>query len=189
MSGPAREISIIRVFDAPRLKVWQYWTDPEYLKRWFGPVNYTTPYYSVDLRVGGKYLNCMRSPEGKDYWGTGTYLEIVEGKHLVSTDAFADKDGNIVPPSTYGMEGDWPADAKIDLTFEEVGEKTRLTLRHINVPPGDAGDQTEQSWKEILDRLAEFTEINKGGSYGIWTGNRSGYRSNRVTGTDDRTGF
>ena len=57
------EISITRVYDAPRELLWKAWTDPEQLKRWWGPKAFTTPVSTIDLRVGGKYLSCMRGPD------------------------------------------------------------------------------------------------------------------------------
>ena len=56
---PTLEITITRVFDAPRELVWKAWTEPEHFMRWWGPKGYTAPVYKVDLRVGGKYLYCM----------------------------------------------------------------------------------------------------------------------------------
>ena len=58
---------ITGIFDAPRELVWKAWTDPERLMRWWGPKNFTSPVSKIDLRVGGTYLNCMRSLEGKDF--------------------------------------------------------------------------------------------------------------------------
>lgn len=55
-----RDIVITRVFDAPRELVWKAWTDPEHLMRWWGPKEFTSPACKVDLRVGGKYVFCMR---------------------------------------------------------------------------------------------------------------------------------
>ncbi len=100
------DIIITRMFDAPREIVWKAWTDPELTKRWWGPKNFTAPVIRIDLRVGGKYLNCMRGPDGKDYWSTGIYREIVPRERLVMTDSFADEKGNVVPASYYGMTGD-----------------------------------------------------------------------------------
>ena len=65
-----QEIVITRIFDAPRELVWKAWTAPEHFKRWWGPKDYTCPFCQMDLRVGGKYLNCLRSPEGQDFWST-----------------------------------------------------------------------------------------------------------------------
>lgn len=103
-----KESAITRVFDAPREKAWKAWTDPEGVKKRWGPKNFTAPHISIDLRVGGAYLYCMRSPDGKDYWSTGVYREIVPLERLVLTDSFADEKGNVVPASHYGMPGDWP---------------------------------------------------------------------------------
>ena len=81
-SSPDKEsgdqvVVITRVFDAPRELVWRAWTECERLMRWWGPKGFTTPFCKIDLRAGGVYRNSMRSPEGKDYWSTGTYREIV----------------------------------------------------------------------------------------------------------------
>ncbi|HEX9808116.1 MAG TPA: SRPBCC domain-containing protein, partial [Alphaproteobacteria bacterium] len=56
----SREITITRVFDAPRELVWKAWTEPETFKQWWGPKGYTTPSCRIDFRVGGVYLACMR---------------------------------------------------------------------------------------------------------------------------------
>ena len=57
--------------------------------------------------MGGKFLYCMRSPEGKDYWDTGVYREIVWLERIVFTDSFADQKGNVVPATQYGMSADF----------------------------------------------------------------------------------
>jgi uncharacterized protein YndB with AHSA1/START domain len=72
-----KELIITRIFDAPRELVWKAWTEPEQLMRWWGPKSFTSPVCKIDLRVGGVYLYCMRSPEGQDYWNTGVYKEII----------------------------------------------------------------------------------------------------------------
>jgi len=151
-----QELIITRIFDAPRELVWKAWTDPERVKRWWGPKNFTAPVSKIDLRVGGTYLNCMRSPEGKDYWSTGVYREIVEPSLLVCTDSFADEKGKVVPASHYGMEGDWPLELRISVTFEETGDKTTMTLRHEGIPAGQMSELTETGWNESFDKLAEY---------------------------------
>ncbi|MGA7105198.1 MAG: SRPBCC domain-containing protein [Candidatus Deferrimicrobiaceae bacterium] len=59
-----------------RDQVFKTWTKPERLLRWWGPKDFTSPVCRIDLRPGGVFINCMRSPEGKDYWSQGVYLEI-----------------------------------------------------------------------------------------------------------------
>lgn len=148
------EIEITRIFDAPRELVWKTWTEPERVKRWWGPKNFTAPVCKIDLRAGGSYLSCMRSPEGQDYWSTGVYREIVEPERIVCTDSFADEKGNVVPASHYGMSEDWPLELLVTVTFEEHEGKTKFTLRHVGVP-SDMHDMCEAGWNESFDKLAQ----------------------------------
>jgi len=154
------ELTITRVFDAPREKVWKAWTDPEEVKKWWGPKYFTAPVSKIDLRVGGKYLSCMRGPDGKDYWSTGVYREIVPLERLVVTDSFADEKGNVVPASHYGMAGDFPLELLVTVTFEELGSKTKMVLRHEGIPEGIMREMTETGWSESFDKLAEHIVTN-----------------------------
>lgn len=151
----AKELVITRMFDAPRELVWKAWTDPNHVMRWWGPKNFTSPFCTIDLRVGGKYLFCMRSPEGQEFWSAGVYKEIVPPERLVWTDNFADKEGNVVPASAVGMPGDWPDELLVTLTFEDLGRKTKMTLVHEGLPAGEMTDMTSAGWNESLDKLAE----------------------------------
>ncbi|MEK6744199.1 MAG: SRPBCC domain-containing protein [Nitrospirota bacterium] len=151
-----KELVISRVFNAPREQVWKAWTEPEQMKRWWGPKGFTAPASTIDLRVGGKYLSSMRSPEGQEFWSTGVYREIVPLSRIVCTDSFADANGNVVPASHYGMEGGWPLELQITVTFEDIGGKTIMNLRHAGVPAGQMRDLCETGWKESFDKLAEI---------------------------------
>jgi len=102
---------------------------------WWGPKGFTSPVSKIDLRVGGEYLNCMRSPDGKDFWSKGLFREIVLTERLVMTDSFADEKGNIVPASYYGMSKNFPLELQITVIFEEHNDrngKTKLTWRLRN---------------------------------------------------------
>lgn len=149
------ELTITRVFDAPRERAWKAWTETGLLKKWWGPKNFTAPVSEIDLRVGGRYLACMRGPDGKDYWSTGVYREIVPVERLVLTDSFADEKGNVVPASHYGMTGDWPLELLVTVTFEELAGKTKMILRHKGIPAGMLRELTEAGWSESFDKLAE----------------------------------
>jgi uncharacterized protein YndB with AHSA1/START domain len=150
-----QEIVITRIFDASRDLVWRAWTEPEHFKRWWGPKDYTCPFCEMDFRVGGKYLNCMRSPEGRDYWSTGVYLEIIPVERLVFTDCFADEQGNVVSATYYGLSTDFPLEMLVTVTLEEWEGKTKLTLKHTNLPAGGEGEGAQQGWSESFDKLAE----------------------------------
>jgi len=147
-----RDLTITRIFDAPLERVWQAWTDPEQLKRWWGPQDFTAPVIQLDLRVGGKYLFCMRGPDGKDYWSTGTIQEIVPLERLVFTDSFADEKGNIVPASYYGMSN-IPEVLKVTVTFERLPGKTKMTLVHAGFPPSEDREMAGLGWNQSFDKM------------------------------------
>jgi uncharacterized protein YndB with AHSA1/START domain len=151
-----QEIVITHIFDAPRELVWKYWTEPAYFMRWWGPEGFITLVSRIDFHVGGTYLNCMRSPEGENYWSTGVYREIIEPERIVYTDSFSDAEGNVVSASYYEMSGDWPLELLVTVIFKEYeGEKTKLTLKHAGIPAGEDRDSTEVGWNESLDKLVE----------------------------------
>jgi uncharacterized protein YndB with AHSA1/START domain len=149
-----RQLVITRTFDAPRELAWKAWTDPEKVMQWWGPRDFTSPACRIDLRVGGKYVFCMRSPDGQDYWSTGTYREILQPERLVYTDSFADEQGNPVPASHYNMPGEWAEEMLVTVTLEEQQGKTTLTLRHTGLPAGEMEAMTGTGWNESFDKLA-----------------------------------
>ncbi len=153
------EITMIyttQIFNAPLSKVWKAWTEPERVMKWWGPEDYTAPVVKIDLKVGGSYITNMRSPEGEDIWNTGVYKEIVPMKRIVSTDSFADSDGNVVSASHYGMDKDWPLEMNVTVMFEEVDGKTKLTLQHQGFPDRKNRDLAETGWKESFNKLAKY---------------------------------
>jgi uncharacterized protein YndB with AHSA1/START domain len=157
--APATEESVLvveRVFDAPRELVWKAWTEPEAVMRWWGPKGFTSPACQIDLRVGGRYLWCMRSREGQEYWSTGVYRELVQPERLVCTNSFADAEGNPVPASHYGIPEDFPEETLTTLTFEELGGKTKLTLRTEGMPAGEAQANANTGWNQAFDKLAAY---------------------------------
>ena len=151
-SALQNEIVINRVFDLPIGKVWQAWTDAEQFKKWWGPKDFTCPSSKMDASVGGKYLSCMRGPDGKEYWSTGEVKELIPERKLVVTDSFSDENGNIKSASEYGMPGDWPKELLITVYFEEADGATKLKLRHQGVPD-EMREECIKGWNESLDKL------------------------------------
>jgi uncharacterized protein YndB with AHSA1/START domain len=93
-----KDLVLERIFDAPVERVWQAWTDPVEVSKWWGPRGFASPDNKIDLRVGGKYTFSMQAGseeyvkqvgDGIMYDG-GVYKEIVEHKKLVFTDNFTD---------------------------------------------------------------------------------------------------
>jgi uncharacterized protein YndB with AHSA1/START domain len=140
-------ITVSREFDAPREVVFRAWTDPEQLRRWWGPHGCSIPFCEVDLRPGGSFRLCMRM--GQDIWVRGTYLEVRPPERLVFTDSFTDSEGTPVPASRYGLPADTPSETTVTVAFEIAGTRTRVIVRHEGIPVMAAG-----GWAESLERLA-----------------------------------
>jgi uncharacterized protein YndB with AHSA1/START domain len=148
-------VVITRVFDAPPEMVFREWTDPECLKAWWGPNGFTTPLCKIDLRPGGVFHNCMRSPEGQDYCSKGIYREIVPPEKIVCSDYFVDENGKQVPATYYGMSSTWPIETLVTVTFSETEGRTQVTLKHdVGPVPETERELCEQGWSESLDKLA-----------------------------------
>lgn len=152
-----QDLVIERVFDAPRDLVWEAWTEPQQFAKWFGPHDYTIPSVEIDLRVGGKMLFAMRSPEGQDVWSLGVFREVEPPSRLVYDDSFADELGNIVPASYYDMDmgDDVPLVMTVSVTFDDVDGKTKMTLRHAGLPNAH-GEGANEGWSQSFDKLAEY---------------------------------
>ena len=149
-----KALVITRVLEAPRELVWRAWSEPERVMQWWGPEHFTAPSATMDFRVGGQWLYCMRGPDGKDLWSTGTYQEIVEHERIVTTDSFADEDGNPVLASHYGIGEDIPLEMTLTITFEDVDDGTKLTIEHVGIPAGELHTGAELGWGTSLDKLA-----------------------------------
>ena len=148
------EIVIRRVFNLPVNKVWRALTEPEEFKKWWGPKGFTCPFSKMEARVGGRYLSCMRGPDGKEYWSTGVVKEFIPEKELVVTDSFSDSEGNKIPASDYGMPGNWPGELLITFELEEADGATKLRLQHEGIPQ-EMQDECVKGWNESFDKLGE----------------------------------
>lgn len=133
-------VVVTRVYDAPVKLVFQAWSDPKMLVRWFGPKNYTLPICEVDFRTGGTYRMMMRGPDGDNAFH-GEYLEVIPEKRLVFTGVM---DGITSGPIVTTVSFDVEADGK-----------TRLTVHQVTPEPKEMAEGQMQSWSETLERLAE----------------------------------
>jgi uncharacterized protein YndB with AHSA1/START domain len=142
-AGPAEvEIVLTRVFNAPRLHIFETWTSPQHLMRWWGPAGFSVPAWDADFRPGGKYRYCLRSPDGRDYWAEGVYREIVAPERLVFTATLDDEHGNREILTT--------------VTFMEQGAgKTRITV-HQSFTESQMTRGSLQGWAQSLDRFGEY---------------------------------
>jgi uncharacterized protein YndB with AHSA1/START domain len=152
---PEETLSITRVLAAPRELVWAAWTEPEHVKRWWGPQAYTSPACSIDLRVGGAYRFSMRGPDGREHWNCGEFLEIVRPERIAWVMRFCDADGTIVDPRSHGLGEDFPKEMRDVITFEALSPRsTRLTLRRQTPLVVSRKYGEDVGWGQSLDKFA-----------------------------------
>lgn len=152
------DLVISRRLEAPRERVWRALTDCDDLRRWWAPPGYKVTSCHVDLRIGGRLLVCVRSPEHQDVWSVAVYQEIVPGRRLVATDSFADEWGRVVSPVRYGFGPDYPERSLLIVTLEDQDGGTQFTVRRRGIPLGEDYGSARIRWSRSLRRLAVLLE-------------------------------
>lgn len=148
-------MTVTRIFEAPRELVWKAWTDPKYVMQWWGPKDFTAPHCKIDFRVGGKFLCCMRTPDGQELWNGGEYHQIIPFEKIVYSMYFSDPEGNKVDSSAYGIEHEAIENAYDVVTFEDLGNgRTRLTLIGNETMESAKDSGQLEGWNQILDKIA-----------------------------------
>ena len=130
---------LTRLFDAPPSMVFEAWSTPKGLARWWGPKDFTLPSCEVDFRPGGAYRMVMRGPDGKDYPFHGSYREIVPNERIVFN-AVVDHGSETFEVLTV-------------VTFVEEGSGTRLTVRQAVPAARDAAKGQLEGWNGSLEKL------------------------------------
>jgi uncharacterized protein YndB with AHSA1/START domain len=142
-AGTAQEITITRVFDAPRELVWKAWTEPERLAAWWGPHGWTNPLSQItmDVRPGGRFRVVSVSDEnGTEMPSQGVYQEVVEPERLI-----------LEEPAESWHEG-----AVTVVTLTELGDgRTEVVLHATINTTEEMRAQAEHGMEGSLDRLAE----------------------------------
>jgi len=162
-----KQFVIMRSFKASRDEVWDAWTKPELAKKWWGPVGFTAPSMMIDFRVGGKYLYCMRGKPAPDlpigdFWSGGKFKEIIPGKKILLTDSFMNEKGEIMKPSDYGMDPEFPIESDVSVLFEDKEDGTKLSIIY-HAESDKAIEVMERvkmrdGWESSLDKLAMLLE-------------------------------
>jgi uncharacterized protein YndB with AHSA1/START domain/DNA-binding transcriptional ArsR family regulator len=147
MTNPVgRELSLTRVFDAPRELVFKAWTEPAMVARWWGPHGFTNPVCEMDVRPGGALVIHMRGPDGVVYPGRGVFREVVPPQRLVFMLTAIENEAGQAQLETLNT-----------ITFEEMANKTKLTLQVVVITATPAADGPlsgmEAGWTQSLERL------------------------------------
>jgi uncharacterized protein YndB with AHSA1/START domain len=146
-------VEITRVFDAPLALVWQTWTDPVHVKKWWGPHGYTTPLYEVDLRTGGTRRYHMRAPDGSVFPSEGRFEQVVEYERIVVIE-------------TVEIAGDVAFKARTEARFSEATGRTVVAIRqtYMNVSPigQQAIEGAPVGWAQQFDRFEAYLRSQQG---------------------------
>jgi uncharacterized protein YndB with AHSA1/START domain len=142
-----REIVVSRAFDAPRELVWEAWTKPEHVAKWWGPNGFTTTIEEFDVSPGGRFKQVMHGPDGTDYPNLSIFREIVPSERIVYSHGG-------------GKQGGVGAHFEATWTFEAIGKgRTRVTGRLL-FPTAEDRDFVVKEYgaieggKQTLARLA-----------------------------------
>ncbi|MFQ1700343.1 SRPBCC family protein [Loktanella agnita] len=149
MTDQQNWVKITRTFDAPIAQVWDMWTDPALFKQWYGPMGMQVPTAEMDVTIGGTRKICMAAPHrDMKMWFIGVYKEINRPARLVYTESMCDADGVIIAPEAMGMPAGQPQITEVIIDLKEVDGKTQMTMVHVGVPEGSAG---ETGWSQAFD--------------------------------------
>jgi uncharacterized protein YndB with AHSA1/START domain len=143
---PKLDLVLDRVIDVPRRLVWDAWTKPEHIVKWFTPAPWQTIHCELDLRPGGMFHFVMRSPEGQDFPNTGCFLEVIPEERLIWTDTL--------------LPGYRPSEKPFftaAVTFEARGSSTRYVAMAIHGSEANTKKHAEMGfhdgWGKALDQL------------------------------------
>jgi len=152
------DVVIKRIINAPIALVWDAWTKPEHLVKWWGPQYYTSPSCEVDLAVGGKFIFAMQAPEamgGQVSYSSGTYSRIVPQELLEFTMIMSDAEGNAIDPTTIGLPPEFPKEVPHSISFKAIGDLTEITITEREWPMIQMRVFSYAGMQQSMDKLAE----------------------------------
>ena len=137
---PAHSLEVRRTLRASRERIYQAWTDPAALSRWFSPTDdYETIVHELDLRIGGSYRIEMRHKSGAQHIATGVYRELAPPDRLAFTWRWA--------------EAASMADSLVTVELIPRGQATEIVLKHELLESADSAREHEKGWVGCLTRL------------------------------------
>ena len=135
-------LSITRHYAVPPEKVWQAWTEPQALSRWFGPGEPgSVTRAELDVRVGGRYRIAFRTQDGEEHGVSGTYQEVVENRRLSFTWAWQSTPLRV---------------SVVTIELRPTVEGTELDFRHDRFFDQQARDNHERGWAATFVKLDAF---------------------------------
>lgn len=140
-----QEITITRMFDAPRHEVYKLATDPKNIPNWWGPREMTTTVEKMEMRPGGRWRYIQHNPRGQEFAFYGVYHDVIPNEKLIYTFEFGGVPGHIM------LQTD---------TFEDINGRTKLTT-HVVFESVEDRDGMYKSGMEkgIIESHERFEEL------------------------------
>jgi uncharacterized protein YndB with AHSA1/START domain len=147
------EVFIEETFNASIQKVFEAWTDPEKLIKWYAPDGCTIIFKKIEVENGGKYHSCISNPQYGDCWCIGEYKEVIPHSKIVFTMINADENGNPINPGDIGMDSDWPGKTLVTVRLTEENGKTKLQLHQTVSQELAKKTGAYPSWLQMLNNM------------------------------------
>lgn len=148
------QLMIDRVLNFPISMVFDAWTNPDYLLKWYAPKGCTIRYSQIDIRTGGKFHSCIDNPEFGPCWVVGTYLEVQRPTRLVFTMSLANEAGEMLDAISAGHDAEWQPRSTVILTLKEIDRNKTQLILHQDVSERVAKKTgAYPSWLQMLDNL------------------------------------
>jgi uncharacterized protein YndB with AHSA1/START domain len=138
-------LELERLIPAPPERVFEYWTEPDLLLKWFGPEGFDIPEHELDIRPGGRWRKVLRSPEGQLRTVSGVYNTIEPPRRLVFTWAWDDERG------VRGHE------TEVTVTLEPTPGGTRLKLVQQVFQSAEMRKLHNAGWTSAFNKLQKLT--------------------------------
>ena len=147
------KLIITRMFNAPVELVWQAWTTAENIAQWWGPKDFNTKVIEHDFRPGGKWEYIMIDAGGNEYPANGVFKEIVQYEKITSADEFGSEFKLLT-------NNDFPEVLLFSTLFEDLGEKTKVTLIYDHPSDKDKEKHIQMGviggWNTSFDKLEHY---------------------------------
>lgn len=141
MNEPHITLVVRRTIHATPEKLFAAWTEPEHLKKWWGPGPVTCADAEVDLRVGGSYRIANQMPDGTVLWIVGEFEIVDRPRKLV----YSWRAGPGSPDSE-----------RVTVQFQPQGDATEVIVTHERIPNAAMRNLHQAGWDGCLDGLASY---------------------------------
>jgi uncharacterized protein YndB with AHSA1/START domain len=154
---PTGTVRVVRTVDATTQEVWRAWTDPDLVRRWWGPVGFTCPRADLDVRVGGtSHVTMLAPPEygGMAFHNGWTYTALEPPTRLEFTSTFRDEEGEVIDPARAGIPGPVPGEVPHVVMIRDLGDgRTEVEVVEYGYTDEGVRAQSHAGQEQVMDKF------------------------------------